>query len=298
MKTHSDFEAKYPPETEPYRGQLKQFRAEHEPRQLELGASRWQYLTGGQGDEVVLALHGGGGPAESIFRYIQAFEESYRVVAPTVPETVSTVAEILQAIEAILSRESVGSVHLFGVSNGGMIGQCLLRRRSELVRNLVLFHSMLPSQDYAKQFGKRAKGMALLPHSLIISQGLKFLQTQIELEADNAKPGEQAFWIAYFTELYHSDLMTKRFFVSRAKILTDYFGNYDFAHGEVPGWQGRVMIIESENDQIVTAKERERLKTLYSDAQVHTFTGAGHFGGGLFKVEETAAMVKDFFAAR
>ena len=88
--------------------------------------------------------------------------------------------------------------------------------------------------------------------------------------------------------------MSKAFFVSRATILADYFSNYRFEPGDLNAWSGRIFIIESENDQIVSAEERRRLKGFYRTARVHTFRGAGHLGGGLFKVEETVELIRDF----
>ena len=113
----------------------------------------------------------------------------------------------------------------------------------------------------------------------------------------SAMPGEQLFWTAYFKELYNSELVAKAYFVSRAKILTDYFRNYRFDPHDLDDWSGRIFIIESQNDQVVNERERERLKRFYGQARVHTFRGAGHLGGGLFKVEETVDLIKDFFTS-
>jgi pimeloyl-ACP methyl ester carboxylesterase len=226
-----------------------------------------------------------------------AFEESYRVIAPTIPSEVTTVAEVLNALLMILQEEGTSSVQLFGVSNGGMIGQCLLRRDPEKVQTLILFHSMLPSAEYGKKFRRRARGLSLIPRFITVIFGRYWLNKQIRGEAANSTPSEQAFWIAYFKEFYDSELVTKAYFVSRAKILTDYFSNYQFEPGDLNEWPGRILILESENDQIVSTSERERLKSFYNQASVHTFRGAGHLGGGLFKVEESVGLIKEFLSS-
>jgi pimeloyl-ACP methyl ester carboxylesterase len=291
----AELDALYTNTTEPFKSQLRQFRQTHIPNVVYSNGVKWTYLTGGKGDEVVLVLHGGGGPAESLFRYILALEDSYRVIAPTIPSGVTNVADALGSILAIFDEEAVTAVHIFGVSNGGMIGQCLLRQCPHRVLTLVLFHSMLPSVEYARLFGKRAKLLSLIPRWVIVTMGQRWLNKQIQVEAPNAMPGEQSFWTAYFKELYNSELVTKTYFVSRAKILTDYFLNYRFDPHELDNWSGKIFIIESQNDQVVNERERERLKRFYSQAKVHTFQGAGHLGGGLFKVEETFDLIKAFF---
>lgn len=291
---NTEFDTLYTDAMEPFKSQLKQFRRTHIPNVIYSKGVKWTYLSGGQGDEVVLVLHGGGGPAESLFRYIRLLEDNYRVIAPTIPSGVASVADALDTIVAILDKEITPAVHVFGVSNGGMIGQCLTRQHPRKVLSLVLFHSMLPSAAYASLFGRRAKMFSLMPQWVAVSLGQRWLKNQIRNEASNATPGERLFWIAYFKELYNSEFITKAHFVSRAKILTDYFRNYCFDPHDLDKWPGRIFIIESQNDHVVNEHERERLKRFYGQARVHTFHGTGHMGGGLFKVEETVALIKDF----
>ncbi len=290
----NDFDVLYTEAMEPFKSQLRQFRGTHSPREVYSRGIKWTYLMGGGGDKVVLVLHGGGGPAESLFRYILSFEDSYQVIAPTVPAGVTTVADALDGILTIVDREAIPAFHVFGVSNGGMIGQCLVREYSHRVLTLILFHSMLPSVEYARAFGRRATVLSLMPRWVTATLGHRWLTKQIQAEAPNALRGEQLFWITYFKELYDSELVTKAYFVSRAKLLTDYFQNYRFDSNDLDDWSGRLFIIESQNDQVVNEHERERLKRFYDQARVHTLGGAGHLGGGLFKVEETVGLVKDF----
>jgi len=56
------------------------------------------------------------------------------------------------------------------------------------------------------------------------------------------------------------------------------------------------LIVESENDKVISKRERERLKQTYPGAKVHTFHEGGHLSNGLFRVEETNSLIKDFLA--
>jgi len=281
-----------------YLNQLIEFQKTHKKQEIRVSQSIWEYLIGGGKDkEVVLLTHGGGGTAESLFRYMMALEDDYRVVAPTIPSSVSTVGEAISGILAILSKEGVETAHICGVSMGGMIGQCFFRQQPDRVLTLTLFHSMLPSLEYAEKFQKRSKLLSILPHWFIVMSGRRWVKKQINDEAVNAAPGEKAFWLSYFYKFYRSDIVTKQYFVSRSKILVDYYRNYSFNSDDLAMWSGGIFIIESENDQVVTGRERERLKQMYPKAKVHTFRGAGHLGGGLFKVEVTASLVKDFLTS-
>jgi pimeloyl-ACP methyl ester carboxylesterase len=293
---NTEFDIVYTDATEPFKSELKRFRQTHTMKTIYSKGKKWTYYANGKGGKIILVLHGGGGPAESLFRYIMMFEDSYRVVAPTIPSSVDCVVEVMDAIMEILNKERVTQVHIFGVSNGGMIGQCLVRQYPHSVLSLILFHSMLPSNDYAKVFGKRVKVLSILPRWITIALGQKWVIKQMQSEEANAEPGEVAFWIAYFKELYQSELVTKEYLVSRAKILTDYFQNYQFAPNDLLKWKGRIFIIESKNDQVVNEYERERLKNFYNQAEVHTFAGSGHLGGGLFETEETVALINEFIS--
>jgi len=282
---------------ETYIDQLKKFHEINKSREVLVSDSRWRYFVGGNGDkEVVLVIHGGGGTAESLFRYIIAFEDSYQVIAPTIPSNVFTMEEVMKGIEVILDSESMEKVNIFGVSMGGMIGQCFVRRHPEKVLTLTLFHSMLPSKDYAGKFSKRSFVLSISPRWFITISGRRWVKKQIRREAVNAAPGEKAFWLSYFDKFYRSKTATKEYFVSRSRILVDYFGNYYFNSNDLMNWLGRIYIIESENDQVANKQEREKLKQMYPKAEVHTFEGAGHLGGGLFNVETTVSLVKNFLA--
>jgi pimeloyl-ACP methyl ester carboxylesterase len=291
---NAEFDHIYTEATEPFKSELKLFRQTHTLKAIDVKGNKWKYFASGQGDEVLLALHGGGGPAESLFRYLVRFEENYRVIAPTVPASAHRVAEVVDAILEILDKEAVPAVHIFGVSNGGMIGQCFVRQHPQRVISLILFHTMLPSADYAKVFGKHAGRLSILPRWITVTVGQKWVIKQLQSEESNAEPGEIEFWKAYFKELYRSELVTKEYFVSRAQILTDYFQNYQFLPDDLTGWNGGVLILESQNDQVVNELERERLKHFYCQAKVHTFMGSGHLSGGLFETEETVELVNDF----
>lgn len=118
------------------------------------------------------------------------------------PQPSLRIAEALEGILAVLDREAIPAVHLFGVSNGGMIGQCLVRKCPEKVRTLILFHSMLPSRASAQDFSRRVETLSRLPRWITVSLGYRWLKPQIQAEAPNALPGGLSFWRAYFRKFY------------------------------------------------------------------------------------------------
>src|SRR4051812_250322 len=109
------------------RQRLADFRTAHPGMECVAGGTRWQYLVGGEGGEVLLILPGAACLAEPGFPLIEAFERRCRVVAPSYPP-VCTMGEVLEGLAAILAAEGIRRVHLFGGSYGAIVAQCLARR--------------------------------------------------------------------------------------------------------------------------------------------------------------------------
>ena len=66
--------------------------------------------------------------------------------------------------------------------------------------------------------------------------------------------------------------MSKAQFVARYNCVIDKFQPINN-----PQKQGNIMIFEADNDPLVPAELRTKLKQLYPQAQVHTFHAKGHF---------------------
>jgi pimeloyl-ACP methyl ester carboxylesterase len=72
------------------------------------------------------------------------------------------------------------------------------------------------------------------------------------------------------TQLSKADL------VNALKEMLDYAGHYRFNADDLASWPGSVLVIESERDEAFPPAARAALRAVYPQAQVRTFTGAGH----------------------
>jgi pimeloyl-ACP methyl ester carboxylesterase len=59
------------------------------------------------------------------------------------------------------------------------------------------------------------------------------------------------------------------------------------------GWPGKVLIIESDDDPAIGARDRALLRRTYPNAQVHTFRDAGH-ASSILKREEVLSIIRSF----
>lgn len=264
---------------------LIRFRATHLPRQLEFGGVRWKYLTGGQKGAALLLLPGAIGRGEVAFRHILELEDDYRLIVPDYP-LIPTVDRLLSGLVSLLDSEGMKSVALIGGSMGGGLAQCLVRKYPDRIDKLILSHTGVPNPERARMSNLGMNVLRLLP-TWVFHKALKWEISRLLSTAKDEKP----FWQAYFKELTAG--LSKEEWISRYQCAIDLERHYTFAPGDLAGWTGRILILESDNDSIIKAPERAALKALYPQAQVHTFIGAGH-GASLIKREEYLSVIRAF----
>lgn len=278
-----------------YQAQFDTFLNNHSIRTVTTQKALWEYYSGGSGSDAILMLHGGGSIAEATYRYFLEFEKEYKVIAPTMPASLSTVRDAIDGINAILDNEGIRKVHILGFSMGGMIAQAYLREYPEKVESLVLFVSMLPSVRYIKKFSKARNTIARFPAFLVNWISKFSLRRQILAENVEIDNEEREFWVNVFQWTFDSGKMNKDTLVSTATVLLDYYKNYNFEINDLDNWNRKILIYEAEKDRIVDEVERERLKQAYKNAEIITLKNSGHFGLGLIKPEEIIKKMLTFF---
>ena len=260
-------------------------------KSLNIKGVEWRYVTGGRGEKTVLLFHGAVGGAETMRQLASAFEDEYRTVAPTVAD-VSTLDEVCDAVSAILDREHVGRAVVFGGSFGGLVAQAFFHRRRAQVEDLVLLSTGAPSPKYAARAGLLTKLLRLLPFS--VTRGL--MRMELSKHLDAPVPEEHAARVAEFRQRldhYFDHTLTKRTLISRVALGADFNLNETYAAEAGTDWPGRVLIVESNDDPMIPAEERRRLRETYPRALVCTFAGAGHMIP-LLRLEELVGVVKAF----
>ena len=150
---------------------LLQFR-QLTPRQTRIDAHQWRYTTLGSAADTLLLLPGGGGTAETVFRYALKLAESFRVILPDLPATLRTTDEALQGLRALLAQENVQRVHVVGIAWGGGLAQLFVRRFPQVVDDLVLTHSALPDELLAARTRMQAAWVGLYPTAVLRAQGV------------------------------------------------------------------------------------------------------------------------------
>lgn len=270
---------------------LKEFRRTHPYKQLTVGETKWEYISCGQGEQTLLLLPGALSVGESLFPFIEAFENEYRIIAPSYALAL-TMSGLCGGIAQILETEGSDQVHVLGGSYGGLVAQYFVRQHPEKVRSLILSHAFLLTRKLAKPLWLTGKIFPAFPDKLFAPILRSRLNNMLVSRLRAANHPETEFWRAYLNEAIASDLL-KEVFLHQNKCLLDLAREPQFTSDDLEGWPGRVLIIESDDDPAIRARDRLLLRSTYPSAQVHTFRDAGH-ASSILKREEVFSIIRRF----
>ena len=270
---------------------LKEFRLTHPYKQLMVGDTRWEYISCGRGPQTLLLLPGALSVGESTFPLISAFENEYRIIAPSYALSL-TMTALCAGLAHILETEALNQVHVIGGSYGGLVGQYFVRQYPQQTRSLILSHTFVLTPKLAKPLWIAGKLFPMLPQKLFASILRMRLNKMLVSTLRAAKHPESEFWRAYLDEAIASDLL-KEVFIHQNKSLLDLARRPRFTAGDLKAWPGKILIIESDDDPAITARDRRLLRSTYPNAQVHTFGDAGH-ASSILKRAEVVSIIKSF----
>jgi pimeloyl-ACP methyl ester carboxylesterase len=271
-----------------WQADLDRFRAVCTLERRVIDGHEWAYIQRGSGERAVLILPGGLAVAETAFRYIQRLETRYRVLAPTYPETLLTMAELVEGLAKLLAAEQITRICVVGGSYSGLVAQCFVRHAPEIVEQQVLSDTGVPRRSRARQLALYRPLLTHLPLGAL--RGLAWCGMAVF--ARNL-PAQRAFWRRYFRQRIAT--MTRAAFVSHVAIWQDFDRSYRFTARDLAGWHGRMLIIEAEGDGLFRHPERMALRQLYPAAQVHTFEGRTH-GASLAHMDDYITVIERFLA--
>ncbi len=247
---------------------LYKFRASHPRQQIVLAEITWSYLLGGQGAETMLLLPGGERIGDVAFPLMLQFEPEYRCLYPSYPPF-PTMGTLVDGLAALLDQLSIDRVILFAASFGGDVGQCFVRKYPERVSKLILLNTGIPDEQLGRATQRGKPLVTLLPLGIVRPLISALLAKALSVQAE-----EQRFWRALLHELVGN--LTRADLVSSFDETIDYRLNYSFSPTDLASWQGKVLILQSDDDPATKPAMRLALRNLYPQAQVHTFQQAGH----------------------
>ncbi|WP_229736654.1 alpha/beta fold hydrolase [Bizionia arctica] len=225
----------------------------------------WTYYTSGKGSNTILFIHGMGGAYDLWWQQLALFEKDYKVISFSLPDAITNLEDTRKGIEGILANEDVNRFNVVGTSMGGYIAQYLVKTMPNRVKKAVFGNTFPPNDEIAKENQTKNNIIPLLPEILIGYFRDKSLKEKL-LPAANNNPVLTAF--------LPSLPFTKKQFINRYYVVIDPFtiNPNSSLIKQIPK-----LIIESDNDPLISLNLQKELKELYPNAEVFTFHNEGHF---------------------
>lgn len=244
---------------------LTAFREKYPLRDLEVDHARWKYIVVGEGEQSLLFLHGLTGSYDIWWQQIEALKDQYQIVSVTYPP-VDTLEILADGIIEILDHEGISKVIVIGTSLGGYVAQYLLATHPERIEKAIFGNTFPPNELLKKQYGLLGSLIPYTPEWLIMT----VLRANVSLSLYPA--GRNSEVLKAFLEEQTYGKMSREQILARYQCVIEPFQPADPAALEIP-----VLIIESDNDPLLTPVLRQQMKDAYPTAVVQTLHAAGHF---------------------
>ena len=244
---------------------LRAFRAANPPKIIDVNGTNWEYVSMGDGEQTILFLHGMTGAYDIWWHQLNALQADYRVIAVTYP-AVDSMAEMESGVLSILDAEGVDKFNVVGTSLGGYFAQYLVAHHPSRILRAVFSNTFPPNDLIAEKNKTIGAALPFLPEWLVMD----VLRGSFSSSVYSAS-GNDELTLAFLNEISYGR-MSKSQVVGRFHGVVEKFDAPDLSELDIP-----VLIIEADSDPLVELTLREQLKEIYPSAEVHTFSGGGHF---------------------
>lgn len=260
---------------------LTAFRESHIPRTMEKEGMMYRVWDLGSGERAMVFVPSGMGHGEIWFPYLANLCADVRCIAFSLPEC-KTMQDFARQIHSLLTEDlGVKEVILVGSAIGGLITQTYLRMYPHEVVGQVLCTCGAPCKELPDEECVRwtsRKGMVLrykfMPFETMRQQmGYQTFHTMCPEDMQES----MTFWRAFISETYEHYVYKKQYVNLNCVALSKIYKEKPFAIGDMEGWDGKTLILESSGDQYYGEQERELLRKLYPGARVEDIGDIGQF---------------------
>lgn len=226
----------------------------------------WRYRIAGTGEQTVVVLPGALGAGNLFTQHIAELLPSFHIVTPEYLPG-NSVAEFLDAFDAILKTENIRDTIVYGGSFGGLLAQCWVRRNPRSIRALILSGAVAPDAKRILKYRRMLKILPFLPMPLV-----RFLTKIAAMKMTKTISINKELWR---TELQNLGAKIQREdLASRYNTAMDYDQNFHFMPNDLPAMP--ILLLEGSEDRVVKKDARDQMKLLYPHAEAITVEGAGH----------------------
>ena len=186
----------------------------------------------------------------------------------------TTMTALVDEIAEQLAAAGITRADVLGSSYGGWVAQCLVRRHPKLVRHLILVHTFALRAADARRFRAGLALWRVMPVAIMRKLGVLRVRRLLR-PVQQASPEEHARLEAALLAEIDSPAAFDRLHRQNTCMLESCTA-FAFAPGDLAGHDGRILIVESDDDPAIRPQYRAHLRAMYPQAQVRTFHGTGH----------------------
>jgi pimeloyl-ACP methyl ester carboxylesterase len=226
----------------------------------------WHYRIAGSGEQTIFVLPGALGAGNLFTQHIAELLPSNHLVTPEYLPA-NSIAEFLDAFDAILKAENIRNMIVYGGSFGGLLAQCWVRRNPQSMSALILSGAVAPDAKRISKYRRMLKILPFLPMPLV-----RFLTKIAAMKMTKTISKNKELWRTELQNLASN--IQREDLASRYNTAMDYDQNFHFMPNDLSAMP--ILLLEGSEDRVVKKNERDRMRALYPHAEVITVEGAGH----------------------
>lgn len=260
---------------------LRSFRTRVPVQRVTLHGQDWEHVVLGDGPSTVVFLHGMAGAYDIWWQQLEALAPTHRTISVTYPP-VHTLAELAEGVLGVLEAHGAGTASLVGSSLGGYLAQYLVQQHPQRIERAVLANTFPPNDHLREAHRLRAAVGRFLPER-VVAAAFRDSNTRTVLPASQHAP----LVAAYLAEQGQLPGLKHRL-LARYHTVIEPFVVAD------PAPEGiELLLIQSDNDPLLSDELQSGLRDTYRYARVHTFHDGGHFPY-LHRAAEYTSALRDF----
>jgi pimeloyl-ACP methyl ester carboxylesterase len=225
---------------------FKAFLESHTIQEFEGSEGAVPYYMCGEGPKTLMTFAGGWGGPQLLYDTVLGFEGRNRVIVIDV--SLYDDADVMtKGVNQILDREQIGKVVLIGQSASGITAQSYFKRSPGCVEGLVLTNTLAPRIERCKKWALWL--LKVFPISLLKALARKKLTKLGEFgkEITPEVQERRRFAAALFGAMMDHYINRKNL-TNMLKLAFAFNEKDAYTPGEFEGWQGRVLLITSEDE--------------------------------------------------
>lgn len=199
---------------------------------------------------------------------------TWRRVHPVHYSTATAMTGLVDDVAAQLAAVGITRADVLGSSYGGWVAQCLVRRHPRLVRHLILVHTFALRATDAKRFRIGLALWRVMPIAVMRKLGVLRVRRLLR-PIQQSLPEEHATLEAALVAEIDSPATIEQLHRQNLCMLESCTA-FPVAPGDLARHDGRILVVESDDDPAIRPRDRAHLREMYPRAEVRTFHGTGH----------------------